>query len=48
MDGIQAWIALPKQHEETDRAFAHHAAAELPTFKGVADFVADSVSREFL
>jgi redox-sensitive bicupin YhaK (pirin superfamily) len=32
MDGIQAWIALPKEHEETDPAFAHHAAAELPAF----------------
>jgi redox-sensitive bicupin YhaK (pirin superfamily) len=32
MDGIQAWIALPREHEETAPAFAHHAAAELPTF----------------
>jgi redox-sensitive bicupin YhaK (pirin superfamily) len=32
MDGIQAWIALPKEHEETDPAFAHHAAAALPAF----------------
>jgi redox-sensitive bicupin YhaK (pirin superfamily) len=33
MDGIQAWIALPKEHEETDPAFAHHAQAELPVFE---------------
>jgi redox-sensitive bicupin YhaK (pirin superfamily) len=30
MDGLQAWVALPKEHEETDPAFAHHAAAALP------------------
>jgi redox-sensitive bicupin YhaK (pirin superfamily) len=28
--GIQAWLALPKTHEETAPAFAHHAAPELP------------------
>jgi hypothetical protein len=33
MDGIQAWVALPKEHEETDPAFEHHAAAELPVFR---------------
>jgi redox-sensitive bicupin YhaK (pirin superfamily) len=33
MNGIQAWVALPKEHEETDPAFAHHAAAELPLFE---------------
>jgi redox-sensitive bicupin YhaK (pirin superfamily) len=33
MDGIQTWVALPEEHEETDPTFAHHAAAELPTFK---------------
>ena len=30
MDGLQAWVALPKVHEETDPAFFHHGAAELP------------------
>ncbi len=30
MDGLQAWVALPKEHEETDPAFAHHATAALP------------------
>src|SRR5581483_5504040 len=33
MNGIQAWVALPTEHEETDPSFAHHAAAELPIFK---------------
>lgn len=28
--GIQAWIALPSAHEETEPAFSHHAASELP------------------
>src|SRR5688500_1877661 len=27
--GIQAWVALPVEHEETEPAFAHHAAAAL-------------------
>ena len=30
MDGIQAWIALPKEKEETDPAFSHHAGQDLP------------------
>lgn len=30
MDGLQAWVALPKEHEETDPAFFHHEVAELP------------------
>ena len=34
MHGIQAWVALPKEDEETDPAFAHHAAGDLPTFEG--------------
>src|SRR3954451_24247797 len=28
--GLQVWVALPKQHEETEPAFAHHAADDLP------------------
>ncbi|MDT7951663.1 MAG: pirin family protein [Acetobacteraceae bacterium] len=28
--GIQSWVALPKQHEETQPDFAHHGAASLP------------------
>jgi len=34
MHGIQAWVALPDEYEETDPAFAHHAGADLPTYEG--------------
>ena len=30
MDGIQAWVALPKEHEETAPSFEHHDATALP------------------
>jgi redox-sensitive bicupin YhaK (pirin superfamily) len=30
MDGIQAWVALPRSHEEDEPSFAHHGRAELP------------------
>jgi redox-sensitive bicupin YhaK (pirin superfamily) len=30
MHGIQAWIALPLEAEETDPSFTHHAARDLP------------------
>lgn len=30
MNGIQAWVALPAEHEETAPAFSHHAGADLP------------------
>lgn len=30
MDGLQAWVALPKEDEEVAPAFSHHAATELP------------------
>lgn len=30
MHGLQTWVALPKAHEETAPAFAHHPAATLP------------------
>lgn len=33
MHGIQAWVALPTEDEETDPAFAHHDAADLPTYE---------------
>jgi redox-sensitive bicupin YhaK (pirin superfamily) len=29
--GIQAWVALPEEHEETDPAFTHFDTHELPT-----------------
>jgi redox-sensitive bicupin YhaK (pirin superfamily) len=30
MHGMQAWVALPREDEETAPAFAHHDAGELP------------------
>ncbi|MBS0333014.1 MAG: pirin family protein [Proteobacteria bacterium] len=33
MHGIQAWVALPVEAEETDPAFAHHGAEDLPTYE---------------
>jgi redox-sensitive bicupin YhaK (pirin superfamily) len=33
LDGIQAWIALPREHEETEPSFAHHGARELPVIE---------------
>jgi redox-sensitive bicupin YhaK (pirin superfamily) len=30
LNGIQAWVALPKEHEEVEPAFAHHAGDDLP------------------
>jgi redox-sensitive bicupin YhaK (pirin superfamily) len=33
MHGIQAWVALPKESEETPPSFAHHGAADLPTYE---------------
>ncbi|MGH6814476.1 MAG: pirin family protein, partial [Hyphomicrobiaceae bacterium] len=34
LHGIQAWVALPKTHEEGAPAFAHHGADELPRIVG--------------
>jgi len=34
MHGIQAWVALPKEQEEIQPSFAHHAAGDLPTYEG--------------
>jgi hypothetical protein len=31
MEGIQAWVALPKHHEEAEPTFAHHPAESLPS-----------------
>ena len=30
LHGLQLWLALPKTHEETDPAFHHYSAAEIP------------------
>src|SRR5690606_34137611 len=32
LDGIQAWVALPVEDEETDPHFSHHGSDALPTF----------------
>lgn len=32
--GIQMWVALPRRHEETAPAFAHHPAGDLPLIEG--------------
>ena len=32
LHGIQLWVALPKEHEETEPSFTHHAADTLPEF----------------
>jgi len=32
--GIQTWVALPGEHEETDPAFEHHPAPRLPEIHG--------------
>ena len=33
LEGIQTWVALPPDQAECDPAFAHHAAASLPTWQ---------------
>ena len=30
LHGIQAWVALPKEHEETAPTFSHHSGSDLP------------------
>src|ERR1043165_551863 len=32
--GIQSWVALPLQDEESEPGFAHHDASELPVVEG--------------
>src|SRR5215203_6756246 len=32
MHGIQAWVALPERDEESEPAFFHHGAGDLPAF----------------
>ncbi len=34
LHGIQAWVALPIEDEETAPAFVHHNEADLPTYEG--------------
>ena len=33
INGIQLWVALPKEHEETAPAFTHHPSSTLPEFE---------------
>lgn len=33
MHGLQLWIALPDEHEETEPAFHHHPASTLPAWR---------------
>jgi len=32
--GLQAWVALPKEDEETEPRFAHHGPEDLPAYEG--------------
>jgi redox-sensitive bicupin YhaK (pirin superfamily) len=32
--GIQAWVALPREEEETEPRFAHHGPEDLPAYEG--------------
>ena len=32
--GIQSWVALPTQYEETEPTFSHHGTNELPMIEG--------------
>jgi redox-sensitive bicupin YhaK (pirin superfamily) len=34
MHGIQSWVALPEEQEESEPAFAHHDQQDLPTYEG--------------
>ncbi len=34
MHGIQAWVALPKEDEETEPGFSHHGSEDLPFYEG--------------
>ncbi|HEY1426139.1 MAG TPA: pirin family protein [Caulobacteraceae bacterium] len=34
MHGIQAWVGLPIEDEETEPGFVHHGAEDLPTYEG--------------
>jgi redox-sensitive bicupin YhaK (pirin superfamily) len=33
MHGVQAWVALPREHEEIEPAFEHHGSEALPAFE---------------
>lgn len=33
LHGIQAWVALPEEHEETEPSFAHHGKDDIPAIE---------------
>jgi redox-sensitive bicupin YhaK (pirin superfamily) len=33
LSGMQAWVALPRAHEETEPGFIHHASGAMPTIE---------------
>ena len=33
LHGLQAWVALPREDEEAEPSFAHHAGDDLPTYE---------------
>ena len=33
LHGLQAWVALPTEHEETEPAFSHHEGEDLPSYE---------------
>ncbi len=37
--GIQLWVALPRQHEETEPDFTHYAASSLPVIEGEGKYI---------
>lgn len=39
INGIQLWVALPKEHEETDPSFTHYPKSTLPEFEHEESFV---------
>jgi redox-sensitive bicupin YhaK (pirin superfamily) len=34
LDVLQTWVALPKEHEETQPSFSHHGPGDLPAYEG--------------
>jgi redox-sensitive bicupin YhaK (pirin superfamily) len=36
LEGIQAWVALPKDSEEVDPEFFHYPDSDIPTYQGLA------------
>ena len=45
MNGMQAWVALPRENEETDPAFAHYDGSALPEFAKAASGLGSSPAK---